>query len=243
MNQQAERHLAKAEGFLAKGDAWYAKAADEIIAAKEADSQLSNKEIGERFGHSHTWVGSLVRWRTSGTSSFTPFSRDAQPGRDEGVRRAETKRFMREASVEEVAEIIKQRPEAVSKALAEDDGFAFDAMTDPQARLNAGAAGHKHQEAARAQVQSEEKARNKDLMSEKEYDGLLLLQLGQAGGEIVQAARTFARTWSKNVGDLSEEGRELAVDLLARQQIEINKILDAARGADDLDAVLAEILG
>jgi|SRR5215471_10647544 len=67
MNTKAEGHLAKAEGYFAKGDAWYAKAADEIIAAKEADSTLSNREIGERFGRSENWARRVVTWRTTST--------------------------------------------------------------------------------------------------------------------------------------------------------------------------------
>jgi hypothetical protein len=65
MNQTAERHLAKAGGYLAKGDDFYGRAADEIIAAKEADFTLSNQEIAERFGKSEKWVRLLVTWRTS----------------------------------------------------------------------------------------------------------------------------------------------------------------------------------
>jgi len=236
MNQQAEKHLVKAETYLAKGDDFYRKAAEEIEAAMAADPTLSDTAVGERLGRSRNWVRNVRHNLTAGGQvEWDRGSHGTKAEIEKGVEKAL-------ADPKRVEQIVRDNPAVVSKALAEDDDFAFDAMTDPQARLNAGAAGHKHQEAARAQVRSEEKARNKDLMSEKEYDGLLLLQLGQAGGEIVQAARTFARTWSKNVDDLSEEGRELAIDLLAKQQIEINQILDAARGSD-LDTVLAEILG
>jgi hypothetical protein len=67
MNDVASKHLDKAEVYFAKGDSWYAKAADEIIAAQKADPRLSLREIGERFGKGHKWVGSIVTWRTSGS--------------------------------------------------------------------------------------------------------------------------------------------------------------------------------
>jgi len=71
MNRAAEQHLAKAEGYFAKGNAWYAKAADEIIAAKEADTTLGNREIGVWFKKSDRWVRTIVTWRTT-ASPETP---------------------------------------------------------------------------------------------------------------------------------------------------------------------------
>jgi len=65
MNAAAERHLTKAEGFLAKGDGWYRKAGEEILAAMEADSTLSNREIGAVFGRSATWVREMVTFATT----------------------------------------------------------------------------------------------------------------------------------------------------------------------------------
>lgn len=39
--------------------------AEEIIAAQKADPQLSNREIGEFFGHGAAWVTKIVQWSTS----------------------------------------------------------------------------------------------------------------------------------------------------------------------------------
>src|SRR5262245_50848232 len=106
MNQQAERHLVKAESFLAKGDAWYERAADEIIAAQEADTTLSYREIGRWFDRSHTWAQTLVTWRTSGSTSGTPFAR----GKTGDPAVSETKKLLREAPLEQVERIISSLP-------------------------------------------------------------------------------------------------------------------------------------
>jgi len=231
-------HVEKAREYVERGDEFYAKAAQEIIAAQKDGVKMG--VIAAGIGRSDRWCRLLVAsWKSRKPDA--EFKVDWERG-THGTK-AEIEKGVEKALADpkRVEQIVKDHPAAVSKALAEDDDFAFDAMTDPQARLNTAAAGYKHRQAVRSQVDSEEKARNKDLMSEKEYDGLLLLQLGQAGGEIVQAARNFGRTWSKNVGDLSDEGRELALDLLARQQVEIMQILDAARGAD-VEEELARLL-
>jgi hypothetical protein len=66
MKAAAERHLEEAAAFIAvaeSGDAKraaYRKAAEEIEAAKRADQDLSNSEIGRRIGKGHVWVGRLL---------------------------------------------------------------------------------------------------------------------------------------------------------------------------------------
>jgi len=45
------------------------QAADEIIAAQEADPALSNREAGKRLGRSKDWVAKIVTWRTSGSAT------------------------------------------------------------------------------------------------------------------------------------------------------------------------------
>lgn len=58
-------HLAKARDYLARGEEFYARAADEIIAAQKEDPQLGQREIAERLGRGVRWVNTLVQWRTS----------------------------------------------------------------------------------------------------------------------------------------------------------------------------------
>jgi len=74
MNRAAASHLAKAEDYLTKGDQFYRKAGAEIVAAMEADSTLTQRQVGERFGKSQTWVNELVRWHTSDRDTDTPWA-------------------------------------------------------------------------------------------------------------------------------------------------------------------------
>lgn len=58
-------HLARAVEYIAKGESWYAKAADEILAERE-ENDTSWREIAERVGKSSRWCRTIVAWRTSG---------------------------------------------------------------------------------------------------------------------------------------------------------------------------------
>lgn len=65
MNSTAEQHLAKAKDYVARGEEFYRKAAEEIVAALQADATLSQREVGEWFGRTQQWVSDIVRWSTS----------------------------------------------------------------------------------------------------------------------------------------------------------------------------------
>jgi hypothetical protein len=114
MNQQAERWLVKAEGFLAKGDENYGKAADAIVAAMEADPSLTNAEIGERFGRGRDWVRRIVVWRTNGETA-SPFM---EPGRDTPDMRG-AKRVLAQAPLETIEQIVESLPPKRAAKLAQ----------------------------------------------------------------------------------------------------------------------------
>jgi hypothetical protein len=68
------KHLAKAKDYIGKGEGFYRKAADEIIAAQREDPSLGYRQIGEVLGRSDRWCNDLVKWRTSAKgSSPTPY--------------------------------------------------------------------------------------------------------------------------------------------------------------------------
>jgi hypothetical protein len=117
MNRQAEKHLLKAEGLLARGDGFYHQAVDAILAAQEADPTLSQREIGEWFGHHGTWVGRLVTWHTNGSAADAPFAR----GEGEKVRkdREAALRALREAPLEQVEQIVASLPAKQAAKLAQ----------------------------------------------------------------------------------------------------------------------------
>ena len=109
VNEAAQKHLDAAEGFLAKGEEFYRKAAESIIAAQKADPTLGLREIGERFGRSKDWVQRLVTWHTSVSDREgpTPYAIDTP---DRPVRAA--KQVLRDAPIEEVERIVMDLPPA-----------------------------------------------------------------------------------------------------------------------------------
>lgn len=121
MTKDAERHLTKAVGYVAKGDGFYAQAADEIMAAQKADPALGYREIGKRFGRSDKWVRTLVTWRTSATGSPHPYG-----GQADEVNARKTKQMLREAPLEQIetmiADLPKERQEAIAAAAG--NGYA-----------------------------------------------------------------------------------------------------------------------
>src|SRR5215471_14242759 len=117
MNRAAEKHLTKAETHLARGNEFYAKAADEIIAAKAADTSLSNKEIGRWFGYSGDWARNLVAWRTSGDDRPTPRS-GSRASQDPGQGVRETTKTLTSATVEKIEKAVSD--EAVKRTVYAD---------------------------------------------------------------------------------------------------------------------------
>jgi hypothetical protein len=107
MNKTAEKHLLKAEGYLAKGEEFYRKAAAEFIAAKEADHTLSNREIAERFGKHESWARKIVAWGTSSSGTATPWEDNEQ------------------VDVRKARMVLRDNPEAVATEIAR-------AMRDPE---------------------------------------------------------------------------------------------------------------
>jgi transposase len=114
VNKSAEQHLAKAREYVARGEEFYRKAAEEIVAAMQDDPTLSSRQIAELLGRSKTWVNDLVRWDTSGREADTPYG-----GHKQRNEKSATQRMLRDATPEQVAEIL-DTPEIranVSKAL------------------------------------------------------------------------------------------------------------------------------
>lgn len=116
MNRSAEQHLTKAKDYVARGEEFYRKAAEEIVAAQTADPTLGTREIGEWFGRSHTWVQDIVRWHTTGKSTRggsegapTPYAE--QQG---AVAKRHARSVLRDASPEEIAELLDE-PEIIRK--------------------------------------------------------------------------------------------------------------------------------
>ena len=124
MTNDAQKHLDKAARLLAKGDGFYAQAADEIIAAQQSDPTLGYREIAANFGRSKSWVEKVVAWRTSVPSSTqpTPYS-----GQSDEINARKTKQMLREAPMEQVERMLAELPKERQQAIAAAVGSGYDA--------------------------------------------------------------------------------------------------------------------
>jgi hypothetical protein len=113
MNRTAERHITKAKGYLAKGDEFYGRAADEMIAAREADPTVGYPELAAEFGRGKDWARTLVQWRTSGEYTRPPFSEPKG-----AVANRHAKAVLKDAPLEQLETIIDQLPKERQQAIA-----------------------------------------------------------------------------------------------------------------------------
>ena len=124
MNQQAERHLVRATSLFDKGDSYYEKAVDEILAAQEADPTLSNREAGAWFGRSEKWVRDIVRWRTtSSPETNVDWNRGSHATTaeiEEGARK-----LLATAPLEQVERIVQDLPRNRQKAIGAAAGHSY----------------------------------------------------------------------------------------------------------------------
>ncbi len=103
----AQQHIERAYDLANKGDKYYSQAADEIIAAQEADPSISQRQIAEAMGRSQKWVQKIVQWRTSDADhTHGPFG---GPEENEARYARHDKR--------KVSEILEDRPDAIVKAI------------------------------------------------------------------------------------------------------------------------------
>ena len=103
MNRSAKQHLTRAKDYLAQGEEFYRKAAEEITAAQEADPMLTQREIGGTMGRSQKWVSVLLQWHASENRDAMPFGGEVAADRRE---RSLAKKVLREAPPEQIAELV-----------------------------------------------------------------------------------------------------------------------------------------
>lgn len=111
-------HLALAREYIGKGEAFYRKAAEEIVAAMDEDPTLTHREIAKRINRDRTWVTKLVAWVTNGDQDHTP-TPFTSAAATESRERSTTRKFVREATPRQIAELL-DTPQArakVTKAL------------------------------------------------------------------------------------------------------------------------------
>lgn len=151
MTNEAEKHLNKAAGYAAKGEAFYRKAAQEILAAKAIDASLSYSEIGDALGRSKSWVQRIVAFEktpANAVSSSTPW----EDHKDIDARKA--KQVLREAPLEQVEQIIDSLPEdrKLAVAAAAGSGYHKERLKENERVKNLTPAEKKEIEAAKAGI-------------------------------------------------------------------------------------------
>jgi hypothetical protein len=114
MNASAEKHLAKAETYLGKGEEFYRKAAEEIVAAQEADPALSNREIARRMGRGEAYVRTLLEAasRAAQTGVFEMNWKSGTNARSQVVAKT-----LREAPLEQIEQLISTLPKDRQQAI------------------------------------------------------------------------------------------------------------------------------
>lgn len=100
VNPTAEKHLAKAKNYIAKGDEYYRKAKPEIEAAVAAGA--THREVARNLARSHRWVQDVLAWDGKGTLY----------GKDTERRQIDqAKQVLREQPLEVVERIIGELPQ------------------------------------------------------------------------------------------------------------------------------------
>lgn len=135
MNQAAQEHLTKAHDYIGQGNSFYAKAADEIIAAQKADSTLSHRQIAERLGCDASWVNRVVSWRTSDAAAASPFARaEGETARKDREAAARTVRTDPSVLVDLFTALPAEQQEMVAQEIAQQEEFAAAIKASPVAR-------------------------------------------------------------------------------------------------------------
>jgi hypothetical protein len=121
MNREAEQHLTNAIGFVKRGTEFYRKAADEIIAAKQADTSLTFAAIDTQLDMYSGFTGKLVRWRESNSEDLpTPHS-----GQYATVKENLTTSTLKSAPMEEVEKILDKLPKERQQQIAAAAGHSY----------------------------------------------------------------------------------------------------------------------
>lgn len=216
----ANTHLAKAKDYIDRGDDFYEKAADEIVAAQEEDPTLSYRAIAKAIGRSDPWVRHIVKARTSAQDLREPWSGTA--GEDGPATVRTLTRATPERMKQMLAELPPEQIEAVQTVAQDVAWDKSDAAETERSGLTP--------TGVRKQREASQQTGRRTLGV---LDALIGIDKARAGLEAAVEALTEAtptdEEWSKFDWRLSQ----------AKQAIEI---IEAARSrTGDWDAALAEL--
>jgi hypothetical protein len=208
----AQQHLARAKDYADRGDSFYEKAADEILAAKEADPTLGNGEIGERLGRSGSWVSDLVRWRTNGDPDVRPFA-----GSREARLRSETRKLLRDEP-RQAAALVAEAPPKTRRAIARELARAVE----------------------RDETEARERRTREHGTEWHDYTSEALRLLSEAR-RLIKDAHAAVMSASRT-DQLTDERRQLITASAAITSTSADYVKEAAESGHDMDAALAELL-
>lgn len=226
-----ERHLARAKAHIAKGDEYYAKAADDIMAAQKADPQLSNRAIAQRVGKSESWVSALVRSRTNHQrAGDAPFEVDWESGSNK--RDEVASKVMQDP--EQRKHVLASLPTEVKRELVED------LAEDPQQRVRMRAVADN---AAERDEKVQAMREHKRAGDHAQRQGLAWVNIEaeiDKVGRALKNALLLAREC-----DLDDEARELLGERINELRSTLDVLALAISGATsvDWDAELAKLEG
>jgi hypothetical protein len=214
-------HLSRAAEYIAKGDGWYSKAADEIIAARKEDVQLTWKQTAEKVNRSDSWCRRLVAERTkviAGEQAGVEVVPDWHQRGSHGTK-AEIEAGARKllASPGEAKKLFASLPPEAQKTVAKA------VVATPQIR----------EEVANAQL---DRLRHGTVEpSDPKYP--LLHRIEGDRMKLRSAAELMAGHWHDGRHDVSDTQLRLVRDTMAEAVIEVEKIvIDALRATDEKEA-------
>lgn len=219
MTSNAEKHLAAAKEYVAKGEGFYLKAAAEMKAAK--DDGATWVEIADNLGRADSWVRRIVAWYET-PANDRPRAGAPFGGVEENTRKATShaRGVLREAPPEQIAEM----------------------LSDPEIRAKVSHA----QDIASSNLQARSRKAERQALGERESDDLAEQQiLRDAEAELFKARRALIETLrllNQASATLTDSWREEFL----RTFDDIGAKVDLGRGLlvgaldDELDNLLAE---
>ena len=141
-------HLEQAKECISRGERSMRQAAEHIAEAKRLDNKLTQRAIAARIGKSVAWVNVLMRWRSDGYKSETPFGPQSKASRKKAAAFQATKKPPEKVTPERLLR---------EKAPAERDSAKAGAA---EARAKAAEAKHKAEQ-AKQQAEAERLCTNR----------------------------------------------------------------------------------
>lgn len=221
MTKGAEQHLAKARDYVARGEEFYRKAAEEIIAARNEGATV--EECAESIDRSKTWVLDTLKWylrngqSTRGGRENAPTPYAEQAG---AVAQRHARSVLRQAPAEQIAEM----------------------LSDPAVRAKVSKAQH----IAHERVEQGARQAVRESIGDAADDALTQETiLNDAELELFKARRCVITTLRKvndAGGDIPDAWREEFLRTLDDLDAKVAVLRDLLTGisVDDLDRLLAE---